>query len=325
MERLVADEQHVIYRVKPTADPRISVFNFHSLLSDNQGLVEPSQAEIQFLIQRCSLPSSEMGANGVNEHVETHEFQHTRPVRLYPSCRVHLHEVDSSAIKRKLPSSYEAKVVSYWWDDLGLPRYIAAFGKQQAGGSIYLGIAERTEDGQKAWEEVENCDLGTIFPGCQKKVWVAAAAGKGKAAIYHVANDEDVPLTEEGHTGTYICQGLQLNQRERSALKATLLRRIRSDMLWYPSYPARVPLSVTFHPVSGGGRDLCVVEVKVSKFHGVAFHRRDGPEMYGIKTVGSNNTIRFITIEELVKQFNSLRVLREESVGLEGRPPVTIW
>ena len=312
-ERLVVDHQHVVYRIKPTPHPRISVFNFHSMLSDNRGLVEPSQAQIQHLIQSCSSASSNTGVREVDRREASIEFQLMRPVSLYPSCRVHLHEVDSSAVERKRLGSYGANVISYWWDDLGLPKYIAALSKQQTGGSVYLGIAEQAVPAGKAWEEVENCDLGALFPGCRKKVWVATGDGRQGADVQHLARDEDVPLAEGLHTGTYVCQGLQLSRQERLVLETDLLEKVRSQMLWYPRYPVKEPLFLTFHPVRGGETDLCVVEVVVSKFHGVAFHRSDGPEVYGIKSIGSNHKIRPLALEELTNQLNYYRGLQEES------------
>ena len=310
-ERLVVDYQHVVYRIKPTPHPRISVFNFHSMFSDNRGLVEPSQAQIQHLIQSCSSASSDTGVREVDRCAARIDFQHMRPVLLHPSCRVHLHDVDSSAVERKRLGSYVANVISYWWDDLGLPKYIAALSKQQTGGSVYLGIAEQAEPAGKAWEEVENCDLGALFPGCRKKVWVAKGDGRRGADVQLLARDEDVPLAEGLHT--YVCQGLQLSRQEQLVLEADLLEKVRSQMLWYPRYPVKDPLFLTFHPVCGGATDLCVVEVVVSKFRGVAFHRSDGPEVYVIKNTGSNHKIRPLTLEELTNQLNYFRGLQEES------------
>ncbi|XP_070199175.1 uncharacterized protein [Littorina saxatilis] len=309
-ERLVVNDHHLFYRVKPTSDPAVSTLSFPSFLSDNQGLVPPTQQQIQTIVLGSLKPSPQPEANeGVRRfYEERQEFVLEQPVRIQPSCKVHLHRVDSLAVETKRVQNYGEKAVLYWWEDLGLPRFVAALCKQQSGGSVYLGLAEEKTQPKKVWKEVEGCDLATLFPGSPKKIWVDADDDVHSSKVHHLAREEDVPSTEGYSTGRYVCQGVDLSQQERRALGAAVLQKVRSDMLWYPQYPTKDPLRVIFHPVKGGPSDLCVVELVVSKFDGAAFHDKTGPEAYGIKPVRHGHEIRRLSLEEFMEQVGKLAV-----------------
>ena len=323
LERLVVDERHVVYRVKPTADPCLSVLHFHSPLAHNQALVLPTQAQVQALAQRWCVrapgdPEGENFSVGM-----TLAFHHLQPVQgLAPGSRIHFLSTEALSLGEDTSVNH---LVNVWWEELGLPRYVSALCKQQGGGSVYLGVTEQVLPPSRAWVEVEGCRLDTIFPGCGKKVWVdAQEARRDQVTVHHLAKEEDVPWVQGSRTGIYLCHGVRLSQRDRASVRTALLRKVQSEMLWYPEYPDRDPVTVTFHPVTGAeaGQDLCVVEVQVRRFQGVAFEERRGPVAYWVKAVGLKHEVKPMTVEDLMSKlctfanrYNPLRALQEESLA----------
>ncbi|XP_076451126.1 uncharacterized protein LOC143287009 [Babylonia areolata] len=327
-QRIARDSRHVTYRVKPLHRKCISILDFRSCLSNNQGLGKPSQQQIQSFVDHSFQPSAGSVSTETGPCRPQSTFQLLQCVSLFPSCTVHLHRMGDLDVG---PNSqdYGERVANYCWEDLGLGRYISALCKQKTGGCVYLGIEELVTAGTRAWVQVPNCDLGMLFPGCKSKVWVDAREQgvHEPGGVRYLAKDEDVPLTPAQGTGQYVCRGVLLPPPHRHAFQALLFNKIRTGMLWYPNYPVNAdPVKVIFHPVTQPGDhqvdDVCVVEVQVFQFHGVAFHDPRGVEAYGVKGVGPAFHIRRLRVDEAMSQIHEFTSSSNVSLAASSRESV---
>ncbi|KAK7471855.1 hypothetical protein BaRGS_00035514 [Batillaria attramentaria] len=204
-ERHIVDDRHIVYRVKPADYPAVSTLSFNSPIATNRDLLEPTQGQIRRIMQKVSTQralNTPYNGDEEDKYPSSPILKYQQPVDLYPSCRVHLHGVDPSALHTV--DDYGEAIAKYWWDELKLSHYIAALAKHQRGGSVYLGITEEKLPPSKAWKPVDDLDLGMVFQ-TKLKVWQDVEPGKQR--VFYLAEDADVPESCAQPAGRYICQG----------------------------------------------------------------------------------------------------------------------
>ena len=110
------------------------------------------------------------------------------------------------------------------------------------------------------------------------RVWEDASEHR----VYHVAKDCDVPVLKQSSTGRFLCEGVELDQDERTSLSEELVRRVENEMYWLGHDRPQDPVSFTFHCLEQAG-NMWVLEVTVPQYHGLAFYHKDGPHAFTVK------------------------------------------
>ena len=99
--------------------------------------------------------------------------------------------------------------------------------------------------------------------------------------VYHVAKDRDVPVLQQSNTGRFLCEGVELDEAERTSLSEELVRRVENEMYWLGRDRPQDPVSFTFHRLEPAG-NMWVLEVRVPQYHGLAFYHKDGPHAFRV-------------------------------------------
>ena len=101
--------------------------------------------------------------------------------------------------------------------------------------------------------------------------------------VYHVAKDRDVPVLQQSNTGRFLCEGVALDEAERTSLSEELVRRVENEMYWLGHDRPQDPVIFTFHRLEPAG-NMWVLEVRVPQYHGLAFYHKDGPHAFKVNS-----------------------------------------
>nr|KAG5685185.1 hypothetical protein BaRGS_011083 [Batillaria attramentaria] len=205
-------------------------------------------------------------------------------------------------------------LANYCWNDVRLPQYISAFAKIRSGGSIFLGVME--EDKPKLWIQVQSAEVDGLFTvhDSDFKVWKENEGNEDSKMVYHVAREDAVPDKKTKPSGKFMCQGVCLTKNEQKLFRKKIQEKIRTDMLWLGLSKPINPVTIHFHGVENGPADMCVIEIQVDFFHGVAFHHNKGPVSY--KCFGPTGQIEQIQLEVWVHENGGTM----EDWAEEGKP-----
>ena len=201
------------------------------------------------------------------------------------------------------------KLLNYWWNNLKLAKFIAAFSKQAKGGTFILGLKEDKEKKEFIWTKVTHVQGVniTINKDCELKLWK-----DDKKDVYYLATEEHAPRREL-KKGRFICHGIELSTDEEAELIEEFDKRIEKGLLWLPvpydpdsgdpdlSQLVQLNVHKVSNPANPSQR-LCLLEVKVNYFHGVCFQTPEGPEAYNFdKPENVGHAVR-MTVDKWAKK-----------------------
>ncbi|KAK7098305.1 uncharacterized protein [Littorina saxatilis] len=321
-DRLFLDYNHCIFRVKDTNSPNVSTFRFFTDLLINERLVDPTQGNMRKIVEDCASEAPYLGSfEAPYHHRAPKEFRAGEQVQMYQGFSTHLHHADLDLISQKDGKDMGAKALNYWWEDFDLPNYITAVCKLRVGGSLYLGMrpedpiaAEREKEKQQQREREEGKEKGQEEQQEEGKEEESEDSDDESAAKIRCTSssgsdsDSEPPRRSRRMSilTKFFADGLKLTTSDRETFEAELERRIKDDMMWYPSYPSDEGqvATATFHTLIGGETDMCVIEVKVKRFNGMAFYNKTGPEAFNAVKRDGKSVIERVPFKEYITRFD---------------------
>lgn len=207
------------------------------------------------------------------------------------------------------PTQSVEKKIKQLTDDclerLRMREYISALSKLQGGGSVYLGLKEKKIDGVKQWQEAEEEEYRPILRVLDPefKVWK-------NGYTYCVTKEENVPVRNEVQTGEFICEGIPLNEDERRQLSENIKEKVEKEMLWLSRSRSSFPVKVLFIRVSSTEPVYYVVQIKVEKYRGWSFYRKEGPLAYKLSSASPKihstnpNPVKALSVEDWLKRMH---------------------
>lgn len=312
-ERHMLNDKHVAFRVKPRDSAGIvSTRDFKSKVSLNKGLVDPNHGQMRHLIRNFqSTYDKSMDDDSDRLSFDPKTFNRGKKVSFHESLSMQAKVVDARKLEKATGRDTASKLLNYWWKELKLPKYIAAFSKQPNGGSFFLGLREEKIEKGTRWKLMESMTgLGPVF-GTERQFW-EDDKNEGDRQVFHLAKMEHVP-TYETKTGLFVCEGVRLSKSDHTNLEEKMKQQLKTHMLWYPGLRSDFsPVSLDFHEVTensdnnndadsgnynagnrrgssawGSGRrqynevtGLYVVEARVQSYNGICFQDQYGPEAY---------------------------------------------
>ncbi|KAK7089511.1 hypothetical protein V1264_024422 [Littorina saxatilis] len=223
--RVITGENHVIFRVKPGHRP-CSTRDFHSKVSLNKGLTDPTHPQMRRLLKVDRQPPD--NTDPPDQIVTPSALQQGAVIRFQENVYTQAKVVQQNKLSRVRAATPVTKLVNYWWNELKLPLYIAAFTKQRHGGSFFLGLREEKEETGMRWKLVPNTEgLAAVFGGDGDKGFWKDDKNEG---LIHLTTEEHVPKREH-KTGRFICEGVALPKRDHGQFERELKERIRGDLL----------------------------------------------------------------------------------------------
>jgi hypothetical protein len=217
------------------------------------------------------------------------------------------------------------KLFDKCWKDLDLPSFIAAFSKEEKGGSYWLGLEDEKLGEETKWKESPQMTSFLQFVGSGKKCWTD---NEGK--ILYIADAQDVPV-ESGQyrTGKFKCRGVVLSEENKEEFRQELQTHVENNMFWYktavPSGAGAKEKAASQHlesfvnckfhevqrratspprvgPVTRSSSKsnasttktqsppkpkLYAIEIRIKHFPGVCFQTEQGPEAYTLNVKDS--------------------------------------
>lgn len=299
-ERVFLDYNHVIFHVKDTEGTNVSTLVFNTALLVNEQLVHPTQGNMRRLAQDCASAPPLLGAFEPPYHPDAPKvFKLKEQVHMYQGFSTHLHHADLDLIEKKDGKDVGAKALNYWWEDFELPNFISGICKLCQGGCLYLGM--RPEDPVAARREQERLDEQEDSDDETK------AKVRRRSSSWSSDSDSSPPPRKRLSMLTkFFCEGLKLTESERSTFQSELQWRVEEEMMWHPYYPSQEGrvANAKFHDVEGGEPDLCLVEIQVRRFYGLAFFKSTGPEAFRAVGSGKNSVIERIPFKEYITMFD---------------------
>ena len=313
------DGKHVVYRVKPKSGRRpLSILKYHTMVSLNCCVLEPTQGEFQNLLTEASLTADEeeesdeddsdeddsdeddsdeddsdeddsddedddSDGEDDSEHEEDDRMEgfmtnlvkgkrimfgsvpFQEDIRTQAKCPENAKKSDTNGIQGLLTKL---------WNNFKITHYISAFSKVRYGGSIYVGVKEKSK-------------------------------------------------------GFFWCEGCELSDDDKNLLERKILSKIEKTTLCVGTAMPQQLVSVRFHPVKNsaedteaeggerGGKQRYVVQIKVRRYkHGLIFHAPgqnldtdgQGPELY----THSKHSMKpeRVTPEDWLKHSNDLQSMK---------------
>ena len=270
------DGNHVVYRVKPRFGRRpLGILKYHTMVSLNCGVFEPTQGEFQNLLTEASLTADEeeesdeddsddedddSDGEDDSEHEEDDRMEEFM-TSLVKGERIMFGSVplqEDIRTQAKCPQNANTcggrftdtngiqGLLTKLWGNFKITHYISAFSKVRNGGSTYVGVEE-----------------------------------KSKAMFF--------------------CEGFELSDDDKNRLEREILSKIERTTLCVGTAMPQQLVSVRFHPVRNsaedteaeggepGGKQRYIVQIKVRHYkHGLIFHAPGqnldtdgkGPELY---------------------------------------------
>ena len=306
-ERFHYDNKHIVFRVKPKYR-RLSTLVPNTKISLDHGIVDPSQAQLQYLNKTASREQDDTNANEVELILEQDKevlvklksglvaFQESRNLQAkqFPKRTIKLLKDESKTTEERI-----RQLANDCVEGGRLCEYVSAFSKLDGGGSVYLGLEEKKINGVKRWRRAENEEYKGVFT-----VHDPEFSAWKDGSVYCVAREEDVPVQNEVRTGEFICQGISLNSDEQLLLSRYIEEKIKTDMR-FCRFTSHVPFQVKFLDIQGTS-DHYVVQVKVEKYHCLSFYKPEGPLSYELSSRKRLQTtdplpVRSITAEKWLK------------------------
>ncbi|KAK7496380.1 hypothetical protein BaRGS_00012302, partial [Batillaria attramentaria] len=230
------DKKHVLFRVIPRPRHYLSTLNFNTTQSLNKGLSELTHGQMRSYLKELKSRTPAPESPGAEPEV-TLKFERKKEVMIVKG-KDEVHFQESICMQAK---SVDEK--------LALPG----------------GNAHRIVDLAKYFWEGTSKSLPHYISAFTKLT-------KGGSVYFGVSEGKGTGDHNDVATGSFICDGVELNDRDCEDLKKLILRYVREKMMWIPGLEEHCnPVDVKFHEVKKAGC-LFVIEVAVKYFHGVAFY-----------------------------------------------------